>query len=87
MLERRIQKIVKEVIVAYVLIAVANKILMEIYMNECVGRGLEVIVKSIRIVSTECKMMRWIIYNGGNKIEMIWLVLIKNIMERIKEIM
>ena len=66
----------------YVCIMVMNKMMMEWYMKECVGNGIEVIIKSVRVVSSECKMMRWMIYHGVNKVEMLMIVIIKRIVER-----
>ena len=56
----------------------------ELYMRHCVGRTLyEVLISPFVAPLPHCVAMRWIINNGGRKMEMMWIVLGKWLIERL----
>jgi hypothetical protein len=80
-----IYEMLKMIVMVGMMRVAMRVVMMEWYKRECVGEGIMLIIKSIKMESSECKMIRWMIYNVGNKIEMIWIIMIKRAAERIME--
>ena len=79
-----IVRLFKDVIGAYVFWIVIHWLSSHFYLKYCVGNTIIGILMSPFIIPTpQCIAMRWIIFNGGRMIEVMWVVLGKWLIERL----
>lgn len=77
-------KRMNEVAGIYILWITLHWLSSEMYMRMCVGRTVyDILISPFVAPLPHCIALRWMIYNGGRTIEVMWIVLGKWLLERL----
>jgi hypothetical protein len=77
------KRIAREIIGVYLFWIMAHWISSQLYVSWCVGEGLYDILMSPFIAPLpQCVCLRWMMYNGGRMIEVMWIMVGKWTIER-----
>ena len=71
-----LNKTIVDIAKIYLLIVILHYISSHAYVNYCVPNTIKgFLLSPLTITQPHCQALRWIIYNGGNKITTSWLIL------------
>jgi hypothetical protein len=78
------KKMTREIFGVYLFWIIAHWISSKVYVKLCVGDGLyDIIMSPFMVPLQHCVMMRWMIYNGGRTIEVMWILGVKWTIEKL----